>query len=224
MPANPHLAQRLAAIQQAMLAHRAGAIGLPSAVAGQERETFVREFLQQVFPAHRRFATGAITDAVGSISGQVDIAIEYGVIPSFPMPATDERLLLAESVAMVIEVKSNLSAQWAEIEATTKKVKGLKRDIGASMTFGPGPPAKIPLIAVGYTGHLTLEGLRKRLEETDEDARPDGALVIDSGCFVGFGIEAAGVLGLYGLCVAINNVLGALAFAHPLLDVYVVGP
>src|SRR6266853_1533627 len=104
---NPHLVQRLQAIQQALLAQRAAGVGLPAAVAGGERETFLGEFLQKVFPSHRRFATGAITDSSGRLSGQVDIAIEFGLVPSFPMPASEERLLLAESVAMVIEVKSN---------------------------------------------------------------------------------------------------------------------
>ena len=81
---------------------------LPGATVGSERETFLRKFLQKVFPTHRRFATGAITDSQGAISGQVDIAVEYPFAPSFPMPSTDERLLLAESVAIVIEVKSDL--------------------------------------------------------------------------------------------------------------------
>ena len=98
MPDNPHLLQRLTAIQQALMAQHFGGKGLPNATAGSERETFLRGFLQQLFPAHRRFATGAITDSTGAISGQVDIAIEYGYVPSFPMPSTPERLLLAESV------------------------------------------------------------------------------------------------------------------------------
>ena len=93
-----------------MTQHSAGR-GLPNAMAGNERETFLREFLQQLFPSHRRFSTGAITDSTGNITGQVDIAVEYGFVPSFPMPSTTERLLLAESVALVIEVKSNLDDQ-----------------------------------------------------------------------------------------------------------------
>ncbi|MFB2835326.1 DUF6602 domain-containing protein [Floridanema evergladense] len=73
--ANPHLLQRLTAFQQALMAQRASSIGLPTAVAGSERETFLREFLKKVFPAHRRFTSGVITDAEGYLSGQVDIAV-----------------------------------------------------------------------------------------------------------------------------------------------------
>lgn len=158
---NQYLLQRLTAIQQVLLAHRSGSINLPSAVAGAERETFLREFLEKVFPSHRRFSSGAITDMAGNISGQVDIAIEFGFSPSFPMPNANQRLLLAESVAAVIEVKSDLSSQWAEVARTTAAVKLLRRDLKAITMVGDSVPSQyIPVIAVGYTGHSTLDGLR----------------------------------------------------------------
>lgn len=219
---NPHLVQRLTAIQQALLAQRAGAVGLPNAVAGAERETFLREFLQKVFPSHRRFATGAITDANGGLSGQVDIAVEYGFSPSFPMPASEERLLLADSIALAIEVKSNLIAQWSQVEDTTKSIKRLERDVGAIGIVGdPKPPPKIPVVAVGYIGHTTIDGLSQRLQTTDAESRPDGALVIESGCFVGFGMTENGALGLYALAVTIDHLLGQLVLARPNLMKYV---
>ena len=73
---NPHLAQRLAAIQQSVMAHHAGGQGLPTAVGGGARETVSREFLQKVFPSHSRFTHGVITDAFGKLSGQVELAVE----------------------------------------------------------------------------------------------------------------------------------------------------
>ena len=119
---NPYLIERLAGIQQSLMAQFEGSKNLPSAMKGVERETLLREFFQQLFPAHRRFSNGVITDSVGNLSGQIDIAIEYGHLPSFPMPKSDERLILAESVAFVIEVKSDLSSQWGEVENTTRSV------------------------------------------------------------------------------------------------------
>lgn len=206
---NPHVLQRLTAIQQSLMAQRDGAVGLPSAVAGPEREVFLRAYLQTVFPAHRRFSTGVITDVEGRISGQVDIAVEFGFSPSFPMPVTDQRLLLAESVALVIEVKSDLTRQWKEVVATTREVKKLKRELNA-VIFGAGPPNYIPTLAVGYRGHSTVDGLVGRLDSTPEDSRPDGALVIESGCFAGFGMTAHGPAGLYALALAIDAVLRQL--------------
>jgi hypothetical protein len=218
---NSHLVSRLTAIQQALLAQRAAGVGLPAAVAGGERETFMREYLQRIFPAHRRFASGVITDADGQLSGQVDIAVEFGLSPSFPMPASEQRLILAEGTAMVIEVKSDLTRQWNEVESTTRAVKKLRREIGALMTIGEGPPVAIPVVAVGYHGHATSDNLEQRLASTDPDCRPDGALAIDSGAFVGFGMKASGALGLFALAISIDGLLAQLLLARPDLTRYV---
>jgi hypothetical protein len=218
---NPHLIQRLAAIQQSLLAHHMGGQGMPNSMAGGERETFLREFLQALFPAHRRFSSGAITDSEGKITGQVDIAVEYGVVPSFPTPGSDQRLLLAESVAIVLEVKSNLVAQWNQLCDTTQRIKVLRRNMNPILQIGQPLMPHIPTIAIGYQGHATLDGLRQRLLDTPEDRRPDGALVISSGCFVGLGVEAHGALGLYALCLAINEVIARLQLAAPDLLSYV---
>jgi hypothetical protein len=220
MPANDHLIQRLNGIQAALIAQHLGGRGMPSATIGNERETFLREFLQKLFPAHRRFATGAITDSEGHLSGQVDIAVEYGFVPSFPMPGTEERLLLAESVALVIEVKSDLVGQWNQVRETTARVKALRRQLNIVMGIGENPPDHIPCIAVGYTGHQTVQGLQDRLGKTPAEERPDGALVIESGCFCGFGMAATGSLGLYAMCMAINVLFTQIGFASPRLEQY----
>ena len=77
MAMNSHLVQRLTGIQSALMAQHIAGRGLPNAMIGSERETFLREFLQKLFPAHRRFAPGTITDSTGRLTGQVDIAVEY---------------------------------------------------------------------------------------------------------------------------------------------------
>jgi hypothetical protein len=64
-----------------------------------------------VLPPIYRFGTGVITDVGGNLTGQVDIVMEFPLTASFPMPAGKQRLYLAESVAAVIEVKSNLSQE-----------------------------------------------------------------------------------------------------------------
>jgi hypothetical protein len=220
MALNPYLATRLEAIRDTLMAQHRGGRGLPNAVIGSERETFLREFLQKVFPVHRRFSTGAITDAEHRISGQVDVAVEYGQIPSFPMPNSEERVLLAESVAIVIEVKSDLSSQWGQVRETVSKVRPIRRTLNPVMVMGPTPEPRIPCVAVGYTGHTTVEGLAERLATTDESERPDAALVIESGCFTGFGLTAQGPLGMYALCLVINRQLGSLAIANPNLLAY----
>lgn len=212
---NQHLVNRLQGIQQALLAQHLGGRGLPNSVIGNERETFLREFLQKVFPSHFRFTGGVITDAQGRLSGQIDIAVEYPFIPSFPMPGSSERLILAESVLAAIEVKSNLIAQWEQMTATVHAVRQLERNMAPIMWTGEPPPARIPCIAVGYRGHATLESLRERISSTPEGHRPDAALVIESGCFEGLGGWATGAAGLYALCAFLIRLATQLHAAAP---------
>lgn len=224
---NQYLLDRLNAIQQTLIAHHAGGSALPSASRGTERETFLRDYLQQVFPIGFRFGSGAITDSAGRRSGQLDIVIEYPLLPSFPMPGGSDRLYLAESVAAVISVKSNLSGQWTQVEQEAAQLFPLRRQwLGATMSrgggieFGGPSESSVPFIAVGYTGYATVDGLENRLATTAEDRRPLAALSIDSGVFVARGIKAHGSLGLYALAVSIATELkgllgvGANAFAY----------
>jgi len=100
---------------------------LSSASKGDEREWFVNNLLSLVFPTHYRFSSGEITDRYTNISGQVDIVVEYP--HRFSLAAYDggPRLFMAESVASVIEVKSDLVKQWDEVCETARKLKAIRR-------------------------------------------------------------------------------------------------
>ena len=52
---------------------------------------------------------------------------EYPLMCSFPQHEKAPRLFLAETVAVAIEVKSNLQAQWSEVLRTARQVKRLRR-------------------------------------------------------------------------------------------------
>ena len=49
---------------------------MPNASKGSERERFVSDYLQTLFPLPYRFGSGAITDATGALSGQLDVVVE----------------------------------------------------------------------------------------------------------------------------------------------------
>ncbi len=86
---------------------------MSSATSGQERAAFIDQFLSQAFPSPFRFGTGDATDVVGGRSGQLDVVVEFPFMPSLPIAGgSSSRLYLAESVAAVVEVKSNVGAQW----------------------------------------------------------------------------------------------------------------
>jgi hypothetical protein len=179
--ANQHLVQRLTGIQAILKAVCTAGATLSSATKGTERATFIDEFLSKVLPPHYRFGDGDATDQDGHRSGQLDVVIEYPWIPSLPVVgATRSRLYLAEGIAAVIEVKSNLAKQWQEVLQTASQLEPLRRKYKGGLTAGWQPTERIPLFAAGYTGWKTIDVLKKHLA----DGPIDGILVIDPGLFV----------------------------------------
>jgi hypothetical protein len=211
---NKLLAKRLQAIRGALsAAHLAGGLS-SSASRGVEREHFLNSFLREVLPPPYRFGCGDITDRYGNRSGQMDIVVEYPFLPSLPFCPGGPRLYLAEGVAAVIEVKSNLQNQWPQVLRAVEPLRKLKRSLeGALNQIGDMPSdIDIPYFVVGYRGWKTLSPLLEHVQ----DIRLDGALVIDSGLYVSsarFGdhdqkpLELEGDRALWGLITSIHRAL-----------------
>ena len=145
---NPHVIQRCAGIHTILNGvHQAGAT-LSSASKGTERETFVDQFLADVFPPPFRFGNGDATDTNGLRSGQLDVVMEYPFLPSLPLPTANARLYLAESIAAVVEVKSNIMNQINEAVQTSNQLAPLQREFGMTMSVGAAPLPRIPLFAL----------------------------------------------------------------------------
>lgn len=212
---NHHLIARLEAIRKVLVAQGAAAKTMPSASKGEEREAFVREFLEKVFPPHFRLGSGAITDDKGDRSGQNDIAIELPFFPSFPIPPRDVRLYLAEGIAAVLEVKSDVSMQWSQVESIVKQVKQLTRKFGPGLSIGDFPSDQVPVFAVGYYGFKSIEAVKERLASTPDPSRPEGILVLEPGVFVGPRIQATASWALYGLIEHITNICTRLISTVP---------
>ena len=223
---NIHLENRLKGIQAVLMGHHSGGRGLPNEVIGNEREYLVSRFLSKVLPPVFRFGHGAITDLSGALTGQLDTVMELPFGPNYPMPSGSESLYLAETVCAVIEIKSNLCKQWGEVEETVRRVKLLKRypeqtshlllGVPPAGEVGFGLGERIPCYAVGYTRYETVHGLEERLRKTHPDSRPDGALSIEYGSFVGMTKKAAGVSGLNGFIADLmSHANNALCIAYP---------
>lgn len=125
---NEILSNRVDALFTLLSTQHAGGKGMSSASIGSERELFVDSLLKNVFPPHYRFSTGDITNPTVALSGQVDIVLEYPRGFSFPLLEGGPRLYLAEDVAAVIEVKSNLTGQWNEVKSTAEKLAEVQRN------------------------------------------------------------------------------------------------
>jgi hypothetical protein len=200
------LRDRLAGIRQILIAHHAAGSLLPNASKGAEREALIREFLEKVFPFPYRFGSGAVIDSAGLVSGQLDVVVEWPFCASLPTLGGSERLYLAESVAFVVEVKSDLMAQWPQVEASVAKLRPVMRrwrshltvDPELGISTNPASQSRIPCAVVGFSGYETSGALAQRLKNTPEDKRPDVALVLKSGAYVGWGnLEAIGDEGLF---------------------------
>lgn len=160
---------------------------MASATRGNEREAFVSEALCSVIAPPFRIETGDITDSAGQRSGQLDTVIEFSSSVSFPMAAGLPRLFLAEGVCAVVEVKSDLSGQWQEVEKTYHAVAKLDckrlativvRDGGLKIS-SEDEHGKIPVYAVGYRGWVKPDTLSQKCTELGLS----GALILESPMF-----------------------------------------
>jgi hypothetical protein len=211
-----------------MAHHQAGAV-LPSASKGQERETLIREFLEKVFPLPYRFGSGQMVDSTDAVSGQLDIVVEFPFWPSFPNPGGSQRLYLADSVAFVVEVKSDLVGQWNQVEEAVAKARPLQRFWrghvameGSALMIGDESSSRVPFVAVGFLGHGSLESLAKRLEDTAEERRPDAAIVIESGAYICSltGRRAQSEEGLFAFCLDLSHFARNVLTADIAVDKY----
>jgi hypothetical protein len=188
---------------------------MSSSSKGTERESFIDEFLSKVLPPVYRFGTGDATDTTGNKSGQLDVVIEYPFSPTLPSVGSGQsRLYLAEGVAAVVEVKSDVSSQWGQACHTAAQLAPLKRSFSASMNIGMAPSAEIPLFVAAYTGWKQVQTIQQNLAKEPNIA---GVLVIDTGVFVSSpqygGMQATGPLALWGLICSLHTITTSLQAA-----------
>ena len=162
--------------------------GFTSPVQGDERETVIRELLRLVLPSSYRLGKGAIVDANGVQTGQVDAVFEKPFSLSFPVSSEQNRLYLADNVAAAFEIKSDL---YAQSETAMKKVTEIKR-----LRRAPAPSGEsgfvmydelyIPTFIIGFRGYSTLESIYKTFIPNARAADNVNAILnIESGTFVG---------------------------------------
>lgn len=212
---NPLVIQRLSGIQIILNGVYQASASMSSSAKGTERESLIDEFLSKVLPPVYRFGTGDATDVHGNKSGQLDVVVEYPFSPCLPsVGASSSRLYLAEGVAAVIEVKSNIQSQLSEAVNTANQLAPIRRTFGSTMTMGRTPSIDIPLFVVSYTGWKTMASLQQNI-----NAAPniDGILVIDSGLFISSvrlgSIQAQGPFALWALICCLHQVTASLQAA-----------
>ena len=218
--ANPYLIDRLLAVQDQVLAAYAKLDPKAPGHLTALRKVLIEQFLRPLFSAHRRFTTGRITDATGVLTEQLNLIMEHGFMPSFPLHDSTSRLVLAEAVALVMEVADQPGEDDVSLREVCSHIKQLRRDIKPTIKYQGAPSDRVPVMVVFFQGPDELEDLQRWWMAIPEAERPDAVCVLSSGCFLGFGLEADGALGLYSVCLTINHMLTLLNFAAPDLAVY----
>lgn len=211
MPVNEHLMQRMAGLQSILNAVYQSNVGLSSATKGGEREAFINEFLSRVFPPTYRFGTGDVTDKFGKKSGQLDVVIEHPLAPSIPaLGFGGSRLYLAECVAAVIEVKSNLSGQWLEAVSTASALSPIRPQFAGTQIGNTYRP-DVPLFAVGYTGWKSHQTV---LEKVKSEHSIQGALIIENGLYANkHGLVATGPFALWAFISDLHTEITRMSIA-----------
>ncbi len=170
---------RIQGIRESLLAtHKAGK-GSPNEVIGNERELFLRNYLEAVYPKPFRFASGFVMDKAGNKSGQLDIIAEKIHSISFPaQPSSNERLYLAEMVSAVISVKSSLFAQWSQIEKEIEKLNPIKPNPNGFFQINSRTD-HIPFFIISYSGGKTVKKLAEKLNKIPMNSCLEAVLILD---------------------------------------------
>ena len=104
-------------------------------IKGSVRESFVNLILSEILPVTYRVSQGEIIDILENRSGQMDIVVEYPFLPSIPFETgIDQRLFLAEGVALTIEVKSDFTRQYEQVLKKAQKLIKLEPKVGDVFT------------------------------------------------------------------------------------------
>ena len=228
---------RLDQIRKILIEAHRGGKGMAASSVGAERESFVSLVLSNVISPPFRIGTSEITNPEGITSGQVDLVIEYSSSLSFPLLRGDSsRLYLAEGIAAVIEVKSDIRKHWNDVIKKAAAVHRVKRDLGVLSAMSYMPENHIPFFAVGFTGWSNSERVAEKVKaQVSSDAPVDGVLVIDKGIYAGreggmwdddLGYSAyskTGPAALYGFLLSIEQLTSGMIWSKPAYKSYIEG-
>ena len=138
----------------------------PAAIAGHVREVAIRTLILPTLPAQYRITSGQIIDQFGRESGQLDAIIENGQMPSLAAPSlADLRMVLAEGASSVIEIKSSLPSQWAQVRSTRDKLAPLRREFHTSKISRGEVPRAIPFFVLSYKGWSEQSSIIDKVDE-----------------------------------------------------------
>lgn len=223
---NKFIMQRLQGIIDSLKSVHTGGQEISNCTKGTERELFVNQVLNNIIAPPFRIGTGDITDSQENKSGQCDIIIEYSNSISFPniLPSAP-RLYLAEGVCAVIEIKSNLKDQWAQVVDSSSKVAKLRGSFkngifsdGLNMNIGCGvTDLSIPYFVVAYQGWTEIKTVRDHL---NNNSHIMGILILNPVMYCERMHCETGLQALFSFFTTVQNLTGKMIASTPNYDAY----
>lgn len=173
-----------------LLASFTASAKMSNTTKGTIREKGFRAALERAFPPVAKVYGGDVIDSDGTATGQLDFVVTHSTAPAFGSQEDEPRLILAEGVLGVVEMKSDLSSQWSQVERTWKKLRKIRRPPrtigfknGQFHIGSPLDPADhaIPYYVVAKTGWadhgMLVKKLRSLVETFEGDDPPRVALL-----------------------------------------------
>jgi hypothetical protein len=99
---------------------------LSNATKGASREHAARELLRSLIPPVARVECGDVVDAHAHQTGQLDAVVVDHRAPTLQLGTSEASLVLAEGVLAILEIKSDLTKQAAEVVRTFRRVEPLR--------------------------------------------------------------------------------------------------
>jgi hypothetical protein len=145
---------------------------------GSEREASLRQFLETYLPGQYSITTGEIVDTNGNSSRQCDLIIYDQISCPLLLAGKDYRVIPAESVYAVIEVKSVLDSN--QLERAIENIRSIKQLERENGKFGG--------IVFAYKSNLkevAIEELTQKIRKKNLEIEPiefvDLWCILDSG-------------------------------------------
>src|SRR4051812_14727792 len=89
--------------------------GSSNETMGSLRESGLRRVFEHTLPQIVRLHRGDVIDSFGQKTGQLDGVVTHVSAPALALNADDDRVIFAEGVVAVLEVKSDISKQWSQV-------------------------------------------------------------------------------------------------------------
>lgn len=196
-----------------------------SSTTGRLRELIIQDFLRPHLPRAFDILAGVVVDSTGARSSQQDCLIVDSRFPLIDVGSESEALVLAESTAAALEVKSYLDkGELLDSLAKAARIKSLKRKGSQEYRKGPAlivSPEPLPILAyiIAYSGtdlNTVIGHIQDFAYGKVDGQMHDRSQIVDGICVLDQGVVLNGPL----MPTVSGNVVTLPALANPTMTMF----